>query len=484
MALQQAFSRAAHHSCKRILRATLRWWSWKAAWTSANLEASARLVEESRRHRERRKQQRRFTLGPTAEECELLQVGLQAWRDHVAAFLRVLQRTSRQAARQHGALLLVSLDHWVEAALDAKRAENLRRRRHVRFNLTAPSAQVRATSSDKGQGRRNSLPAPVSSRRAPVSEGQRNRSLASADVSTPRRRMSVGPVGQWAQSTSQWQVAAALSSVASWSQEHAAEEELEKKEDILHLEDHDLSPGRRSNADSPIEESPIDSLRLTDPAKGKSEMPSSPAERKPATRGKLTADTVSVVAGAAVRLLDAGPSGSGTARGSPIEGTGGTSTPSAFDTPVRNTPGSPSRAATVGASKRAAGAEPSVEPQEHLEPVACTATCSHCGNRYMPDSLHCRRCGRRRGLPAPPQEPLAYSPLALPMPLPTAPLPKSTEQPRSQSSSRAVPLHLRQQKEAPGEHQPLLQASEGASRRAAAPTQAQGDILRFFKMRD
>eukprot|EP00930_Biecheleria_cincta_P098663 TRINITY_DN9031_c0_g1_i1.p1 TRINITY_DN9031_c0_g1~~TRINITY_DN9031_c0_g1_i1.p1 ORF type:complete len:1710 (-),score=260.03 TRINITY_DN9031_c0_g1_i1:78-4973(-) len=386
-----ALARAADHDRRRLSLAVLRWWSWKAAWTSANLEASARLVEESRHHRERRRRQRRREVGPTAEELEVLEAAFRPWRTHVENLQRKLQRAGRQVSRQHGMLLLISLDHWVEAVLPTRRAENLRRRRHVRFNLTAAAPHAQ-------------------------SGGQ------------PRRR-SVGAVGQWAQTHTKWQVAAALAEGSSFVEMVS--------EDWLHdySESGDcMSPGSIG----------------------------SPAP------GQLLDATATVPIAAAPPSSDATsltwPALNGAAARSSAEGTGGTSTPSVVDTPLRQTPASTPRT-TI-----ATGA-PNAKSNVTLDDIGQASLCRSCGNAFSADAVFCRHCGQQRVEAKIQQEPVTYMPLGV------------------SAGGKMIPLHLKQDQVARELQTPqafALQTPQAFDRRPAVcpPTEPySGDILRFFKMR-
>jgi len=388
---------AAAHDRKRLARHVLRWWSWTTAWNAANLEASARLVEESRKHRERRQRQRRRSMGPIEEELQLLEAGLQSWSAYAQSFRQVLQQTNRQVARQHGALLLISLDHWVEATLQPRRAENLRRRRHVRFNMTnAPSPKM-----DEGR-RSSSLP----------SARRRSSSLtAPSEQGKTGRRLSAGALGQWAQSAPQWQAATAKAAVLDLAPQELQLQESEEVQvvfpDDASVASEELSPG---------------SLTFTTPL-----LRQAPRESAPPAPAKLQ-EPKTVEAPQALKITN-GP------------GTGGTSTPSAFETPVRQSPAGSPKGETVELRRASESAAGGFTTTLH-QPQAAT-----------------------------------YAPLALPLPpLPTA--------------NKAVPLHLRREEPmAALPAPPKIGADITDSRRASAPASTVGksahsDILRFFKMRE
>jgi len=350
----------------------LRWWSWKAAWTSANLEASARLVEESRHHRERRRRQRRREVGPTAEEAEVLEAAFRPWRSYVQTLQRKLERATRQVSRQHGTLLLISLDHWVEAVLPARRAENLRRRRHVRFNLTTVSPS------------RSSPPL----KRVAASPGRQ-----------AGRRLSAGPVGQWAQSTTKWQVAAALG--GSFLASEDGVDDYATSADCM-------SPGS------------VGSAALLPPQLSDATVRTAAALPSPSSDHSASLTWLAPSA-AAVK--------------SSVEGTGGTSTPSVLDTPLRQTPVSTPR----GTGATGAGAPPA---KSNMAP-------DHLGET----------------------ERVTYMPLGLPQ------------------GGKMVPLHLKQDQAAamePQTPQALNNSKTAVAGNAPAAQHADrrsGDILRFFKMR-
>jgi hypothetical protein len=142
--LQQSLVQAACHDRRRRAGKLLRWWSWQVAWATANLEASARLLLERRHERERQSWDRRQTQGPSEEEARLLAFLFESWW--------LVRLSTRERSRLNLSVLLPVLDHWVQAALPPHRAENLQRRRHVRFSLNlkvrpAQGQSVRAQSS-------------------------------------------------------------------------------------------------------------------------------------------------------------------------------------------------------------------------------------------------------------------------------------------------------------------------------------------------
>jgi len=398
LALKTAFIEAlrtgAVHNQKRLARQALRWWSWTTAWNSANLEASARLVQESRKFRERRQRQRRQVVGPLEEELQLLETGFRAWCSFTRNFLRVLQQTSRQVAREHGALLLLSLDHWVEATLPTRRAENLQRRRHVRFNMTsAPRVKP-----EEASGRRKSSP--------PSSERKRSSSLSVT------RRLSAGPLGQWAQSATPFQVATAKGAVL---------DGLAPPSTLTRQESEEIQvvfAGEASGDSSDI----VSPGSLTSPTRFLRNAPVPAAAVPKETKTSEEPSAAKVANG----------------RSSGAEGTGGTSTPSAFDTPVRHPP-SPKGDL--------------LEQRRSSEPAVG-------GNSLQ---LHQPQVS-------------TYVPLALPLP----PMPTAT---------KMVPLHLRNEEPlAALPAPPKIGEDLLEKRRASAPAStvsraANSDILRFFKMR-
>lgn len=315
-------------------------------------------------------------MGPTAEEAEWLEAAFRPWRTYVDNLQRKLQRADRQVFRQHGTLLLISLDHWVEAVLPTRRAENLRRRRHVRFSLTATAPQDQ-------QG------------------GQ------------TRRRRSVGAVGQWAQTTTQWQAAAALAAGSFVSEDG--------------MDDYSESGGHMS-----------------------------PGSIGSPTLGQLLDATVPFAAARpspdAASLTLTWPGSSSAAARSSAEGTGGTSTPSVLDTPLRQTPASTPRG-IAGAGAPVA-----------KNPAVGATVCQSCGNAFMADAMFCRHCGRQRVEMKMDQDPVTYMPLGFSV------------------SGKMVPLHLKQDQAAMEPQTPQAFDRRATVAGSMPPTEP-GDILRFFKMR-
>eukprot|EP00429_Kryptoperidinium_foliaceum_P047365 CAMPEP_0176118448 /NCGR_PEP_ID=MMETSP0120_2-20121206/59528_1 /TAXON_ID=160619 /ORGANISM="Kryptoperidinium foliaceum, Strain CCMP 1326" /LENGTH=118 /DNA_ID=CAMNT_0017452789 /DNA_START=6 /DNA_END=358 /DNA_ORIENTATION=+ len=117
------------------MAAALRWWSWAVNWVVANLEASERLVIELRQEKEQQERYRMQVEGLTEEELLLLDLVFSAWLVQHTDMMTRMQRTTRRSAQQSSALLLLCLDIWTESALAPRRADNLRRRRHVRFDI-------------------------------------------------------------------------------------------------------------------------------------------------------------------------------------------------------------------------------------------------------------------------------------------------------------------------------------------------------------
>lgn len=212
LALRDATAVADRHSKRRISASALHCWCWHVAWAVANVEAAARLVRERRCARQRLEAQRRRALGLNEEEAEFLARLINAWRAKALAQLRHWGRVLREQAALRQALLMASLDAWVGAALPAPRAENLRRRRHVRFadKRLAPAAPAtpavpaaHAPSSERLRGPM-AWPCPAAAP-APGRSPSRSGGNHSRNPSPPKpRAASPGTLGQWA-SVDSWQ---------------------------------------------------------------------------------------------------------------------------------------------------------------------------------------------------------------------------------------------------------------------------------------
>lgn len=182
--IQQAFATAAAHDAQRLSTAMFCWWRWQITWASANIEASAKLVWERRRSREQLERLRRCVAGPNHEELKLLQVAFSAWQTHHVMRDRLFLRTSRQYARFCFALLFLALGTWVDAALPPLRAENLRRRRHVRHTSRAAIPQP---------GRQRQKPFVASHQQAVPSRPPRTLSRGSARAGSMAASIGGGP---------------------------------------------------------------------------------------------------------------------------------------------------------------------------------------------------------------------------------------------------------------------------------------------------
>jgi len=188
-AMRRAFELAATHYNVRLMVVFLRWWGQIAAYATANLEAAARLVHERRRTREFQLRLRRRTSGPTEEERILMEAIFFHWHIHHAQRMHTLQRLAQESMSRHHALLLMTVDTWVDLALPPNRSETLRRRRHVRFSLdhVGPSRRL-GSSPARDQGR----------------------SSPQGKTSSSARSISAGGVGQWAHKTKVWEASSAF----------------------------------------------------------------------------------------------------------------------------------------------------------------------------------------------------------------------------------------------------------------------------------
>lgn len=180
--MEWALDRAGKHNRKRLRKMILKWWAWLVAWTTANLEAAARLVRERHRAREFQQRLRRRTAGPNDEELLLMEAIFMHWHIHHNQQMHIVQRLKQEVASHNYALVLLALDEWVDFALPPHRSENLRRRRHVRFDLDQKNAR----------------------KRHGIAAGQPSKTAGAV------RSITAGSVGQWAHKTKAWEASAAF----------------------------------------------------------------------------------------------------------------------------------------------------------------------------------------------------------------------------------------------------------------------------------
>lgn len=131
--LHLAFAEARAFNGNHLKLSFFQRWSWQVTWESANREASARLAADWQRARAHKERLRRQAVGLNEEERSLLQVMFGAWQWGHVQRQQVLQRLARARGRSERSILMAILDSWVTATLPARRAEDLRRRRSVRF---------------------------------------------------------------------------------------------------------------------------------------------------------------------------------------------------------------------------------------------------------------------------------------------------------------------------------------------------------------
>lgn len=180
-AMEHALAEAATFNRQRLKRAVIRNWSGRAAWVSANLEATFQLVRERHQAWQLHGWLRRRSAGPNADELLVMEAMFSEWHDVHVTQKDFRQRTQVYYARRAHALVVLALDQWVDVSLSANRSENLRRRRHVRF------------SPDLRSLRRGSSQGPIATLRS--------------SQKTSARTISAGGAGQWAQKAG-WEAAA------------------------------------------------------------------------------------------------------------------------------------------------------------------------------------------------------------------------------------------------------------------------------------
>jgi len=197
LAMQDVMASAARHNRRRLCVGALHRWCWHVAWVLANVEASARLIRERREMRLRHENLRRRAVGPNDEEILLLSCIFSAWMAYHAACMKIFVRIFRERAAHNHALLLLSLDAWVDGALNAQRAENLRRRRHVRFASNSKAPALRRPASPRAAAQASNSP----------------------HKKAPTRSISAGNLGQWAQPEC-WETTSALTQVLDISRDY------------------------------------------------------------------------------------------------------------------------------------------------------------------------------------------------------------------------------------------------------------------------
>jgi hypothetical protein len=189
IAVEDAFMKAAAHDRQRCKVTALIDWSRLTAWTIATRMATLQVMQERHRSKRLDDEVRRKALGPDEDEVQAMEISFGAWHAFYVTQLHVRQRIAKVQSHRSSSVLLMALDRWVDASLSPNRAENLRRRRHVRFtpemkrhkktDLHALAKACASASSGRGHSRSS-------------------RCIAS------------GGLGQWTLKTIVWEASAAL----------------------------------------------------------------------------------------------------------------------------------------------------------------------------------------------------------------------------------------------------------------------------------